>query len=66
MAGVNEVGCVRHCGENSAGKGAGLRLEHCLACGIEGGLKFSSKTAVDLGHSSLLPSTVVWLWVFQC
>ena len=54
MAGVSEVGCVGHCGENSAGKGAGLRLEHRLACRF-----FRSKTAVDLGHGSLLPATVV-------
>ena len=43
MAGVNEVGCVRHCGENSAGKGAGLRLEHCLACGGRGWLNLIRK-----------------------
>ena len=49
MARVGEICCVGHCGENSAGKGAGLRLEHCLACGAEGSLKFSSKATVDLG-----------------
>ena len=66
MAGVSEVGSVGHSGENSAGKGARLRLEHRLACGVEGGLKFRSKTAVDLGNGSLLPATVVWLGIFLC
>ena len=61
MAGVGEVGSVGH----SAGKRAGLRLEHRLACGVEGGLKFRSKTAVDLGNGSLLPATVVWLVVLS-
>ena len=46
VAGVSEVGCVGHSGANSAGKGAGLRLEHRLAYGVKGGLKFRSKTAV--------------------
>ena len=66
VAGVSEIGCVGRSGENSAGKGAGLRLEHRLAYGFQGGFKFRSKTAVDLGYGSLLPATVVWLEVFLC